>query len=386
MTFCSSIFYLQVILCGDYPQGETIYNVMHKLLTLTRVPLSQRGCLNLKSLYHRNPVLTSYHSKHFRVSSKFSAFQNVGPPSTPVKTWVDHFPVKVRPYLYLTRIDKPIGTLLLFYPCAWSITMASYALELPYTVPLTYISLFGVGAILMRSAGCTINDMWDRNLDKAVARTRERPLAKGDITFSQSVVFLGAQLSAGLGVLLQLNWYSILLGASSLSVVTIYPAMKRVTHWPQAVLGLAFNWGAFLGWSAVAGTTDWTVCLPLYAGGICWTLVYDSIYAHQDKVDDVNAGIRSTALLFGTHSRPILGGLSVSSLSLVSYAGYLNAQGSLFYVGVGLAAVQLGRVLYQTDFDSRSSCWKGFVGCGWAGFWIWMGSLGDYVSLMSVSG
>jgi 4-hydroxybenzoate polyprenyltransferase len=124
-----------------------------------------------------------------------------------LQTWVDHVPAPLRPYLHLTRIDKPIGTLLLFYPCAWSITMASYALELPCTTPLTYLGLFGIGALVMRGAGCTINDMWDRNLDKAVARTKERPLARGDITPRQAFVFLGAQLTVGLGVLLQLNWY-----------------------------------------------------------------------------------------------------------------------------------------------------------------------------------
>jgi len=261
--------------------------------------------------------------------------------------------------------------------------MASYAMQSPLTTPLAYIGIFGLGALVMRGAGCTINDMWDKNLDKAVARTKERPLARGDITQKQAVVFLGAQLTAGLGVLLQLNWYSILLGASSLSVVTIYPLMKRLTHWPQAVLGLAFNWGALLGWSAVGGTVDWSVCLPLYAGGICWTLVYDSVYAHQDKADDVQVGIRSTALLFGPQTRPILSGLSASSLLLISYAGHLNSQGELFYLGVGLASLQLARILYRTDFDNRQSCWNGFVGCGWAGFWIWMGALGDYVMLLS---
>ncbi|GLB33665.1 putative COQ2 [Lyophyllum shimeji] len=324
------------------------------------------------------PHFTSKYA--FRVNQTRCSNSSAVP--TVARTWVDRLPPKVRPYLYLTRIDKPIGTLLLLYPCAWSITMASYALEVPFTTPLTYISLFGFGALVMRGAGCTINDMWDRKLDKAVARTRDRPLAKGEITQGQAVAFLGAQLMAGLGVLTQLNWYSIVLGASSLSIVTIYPFMKRVTYWPQAVLGLAFNWGALLGWSAVAGSVNWDVCLPLYAGGICWTLVYDSIYAHQDKLDDVHAGIRSTALLFGDHSRSILSGLSASTVSLISYAGYLNGHGSPFYLGTGLAAVQLARVLYQTDFDSRPSCWRGFVGCGWAGFWIWMGALADYTFLM----
>lgn len=233
----------------------------------------------------------------------------------------------------------------------------------------------------MRGAGCTINDMWDRNLDKAVARTKDRPLARGDITPGQAFGFLGIQLAGGLAVLTQLNWYSILLGASSLSLVTIYPFMKRITYWPQAVLGLAFNWGALLGWSAVSGSVNWEVCLPLYLGGVCWTLVYDSIYAHQDKLDDVKVSIRSTALLFSHNTRPILSLLSVSSLSLISYAGYLNHHMLPFYAGVGVAGLQLAKVLWETDFDDRPSCWKGFVGCGWAGFWVWMGALGDLVCM-----
>jgi len=263
--------------------------------------------------------------------------------------------------------------------------MASYALQVPFSTPLTYLGLFGLGAVIMRGGGCTINDMWDKSLDKDVERTKERPLARGDLTQKQAFGFLATQLTAGLAVLLQLNWYSILLGASSLSVVIVYPLMKRVTDWPQGVLGLAFNWGALLGWSAVAGSTDWSICLPLYTGGVCWTLVYDSIYAHQDKDDDINVGIRSTALLFGEKTRPILTGLSLSSISLISYAGYLNSHGEPFYMGVGLAAAQLARILYRTEFNVRASCWKGFVGCGWAGFWIWMGALADYAWLLSTS-
>ncbi|PCH41299.1 4-hydroxybenzoate polyprenyl transferase [Wolfiporia cocos MD-104 SS10] len=333
----------------------------------------------LASVGASRPVLRNgicLHSALVRHSGTLSS------PPAPPKSWVEHLPAKMRPYLYLARVDKPIGTWLLFYPCTWSITMASYALQTPFTVPLTYISLFGIGAFVMRGAGCTINDMWDRNLDKAVARTKERPLARGDITPIQAVGFLGLQLSAGLAVLTQLNWYSILLGASSLSVVTIYPFMKRITYWPQAVLGLAFNWGALLGWSAVADSVNWSVALPLYAGGFCWTLVYDSIYAHQDKTDDVTVGIRSTALLFGEQTRPILSALSASSVSLIALAGYMNAQGPLFYAGTGLAALQLARVVARTEFNDRPSCWRGFVGCGWAGFWIWMGGLADYIALM----
>jgi len=258
--------------------------------------------------------------------------------------------------------------------------MGSYALQSAPSVPLKYLGLFGVGALIMRGAGCTINDLWDRNLDKAVARTRSRPLANGDITPTQAIVFLGGQLSMGLAVLTQLDTYSILLGASSLVVVAIYPLMKRITYWPQLVLGLAFNWGTLLGWSAVAGAVNWSVCLPLYAGSICWTIVYDTIYAHQDKADDAPAGIHSTALLFGTHTKPILSGFSVASISLVSYAGFLNGQGAVFYAAAAVSALDLLRIVWSTDYGSRPSCWKGFVGCGRVGLILSLGVGAEYIA------
>ncbi|KAI0796539.1 4-hydroxybenzoate polyprenyl transferase [Abortiporus biennis] len=357
-----------------------LHSTSFSSISLTKLPLRLVPRKNGPSFYIRHSLTKPFSSTPRILESSPSTTPL--PPAAP-SSWIDRLPAKVQPYVHLTRMDKPIGTILLFYPCTWSITMASYALQTPLTTPLTYISLFGIGALVMRGAGCTINDMWDRNLDKAVARTKDRPLARGDITTAQAVGFLGLQLSAGLAVLTQLNWYSILLGASSLSLVTIYPFMKRVTYWPQAVLGLAFNWGALLGWSAVAGTGNWSVVLPLYAGGVCWTLVYDTIYAHQDKTDDVKVGIRSTALLFGEHSRTVLSALSFSSLSFITLAGYMNTNGLPFYAGIGLAGLQLARVLKNTDFDSRPSCWKGFVGCGWAGFWVWMGTLADYGVVMS---
>ncbi|KAI0693812.1 4-hydroxybenzoate polyprenyl transferase [Cytidiella melzeri] len=295
------------------------------------------------------------------------------------QTWIDKAPAKLRPYLYLTRIDKPIGTLLLFYPCTWSITMASYAVAAPWTTPLTYISLFGLGALIMRSAGCTVNDMADKDFDKAVERTKDRPIARGDISRTEAFGFLGLQLSGGLAVLTQLNWYSIFLGASSLPIVAMYPFMKRYTYWPQSVLGLAFNWGALLGWSAVAGSVNWSVALPMYAGGVCWTLVYDTIYAHQDKTDDVKVGVRSTALLFESRTRNILTAFSMSTISFWTLAGYMNAQGLPYYLGVGLAGLTLARILRSVDFDSRSSCWDAFKKCGWSGVWVWAGASTDYV-------
>ncbi|KAF9247161.1 4-hydroxybenzoate polyprenyl transferase [Melanogaster broomeanus] len=246
-------------------------------------------------------------------------------------------------------------------------------LEAPLTTPLTYIGLFGLGAIVMRGAGCTINDLWDKNLDKAVAKAlRENT--------DQTARARGYNAPSGIGVprrpadcwtrrptAVKLVQVPILLGASSLSIVVIYPLMKRITYWPQAVLGLAFNWGALLGWSAVAGTVNWGV----------------SSTPTKIKADDVNVGIRSTALLFGERSRPILSALSFSTVSLITYAGFLNVQGAPFYLGVGLGAAQLARVLWRTDFDSGTSCWQGFVGCGWSGFWVWMGALADYGIMIS---
>lgn len=229
-------------------------------------------------------------------------------------------PFSIKPYMALSRIDKPIGTWLLYWPCAWSIVLASHTLGLPFTTPLFYTLLFGVGAIVMRGAGCTINDMWDVKMDRMVERTRTRPLAAGDITQFQALCFLGVQLNAGLAVLVNLNLYSIFLGASSLGVVVLYPLMKRVTYWPQLVLGFAFNWGAMLGWSAVAGAVDWAVVLPLYAGSIFWTLVYDTIYAHQDKSDDVHAGVKSTALLFADKTKPVLSAFSAATIGLFTYS------------------------------------------------------------------
>ena len=170
----------------------------------------------------------------------------------------------------------------------------------------------------MRGAGCTINDMWDKDFDKDVARTKNRPLASGRISPFQALVFLGCQLSVGLGVLLQLNDYCLSLGASSLALVVSYPFFKRVTHYPQVVLGLAFNWGALLGWAAVHGSCDWSVVLPLYSAGVSWTMIYDTWYAHQDKEDDKKLGLKSTAIAWGDNTKKIA---SLYSVGMVGGLG-----------------------------------------------------------------
>uniref|UniRef100_A0A453MDC4 4-hydroxybenzoate polyprenyltransferase, mitochondrial n=1 Tax=Aegilops tauschii subsp. strangulata TaxID=200361 RepID=A0A453MDC4_AEGTS len=198
------------------------------------------------------------------------------PPPPVSVSWVERW----RPYAMLARLDKPIGTWLLGWPSMWSITMAAIPGELP---DLRMLALFGCGAVLLRGAGCTVNDLLDRDIDNKVERTKSRPFASGALTPSQGVCFLGSQLLLGLGILLQLNDFSRVLGASSLLLVFSYPLMKRFTFWPQAFLGLTFNWGALLGWAAIKGSLDPAVIIPLYTAGICWTLVYDTIYAHQDK-------------------------------------------------------------------------------------------------------
>lgn len=179
------------------------------------------------------------------------------------------------------------------------------------------LALFGAGAMIMRGAGCTINDMWDKDIDAKVQRTSTRPLVTKELTHLDAWFFLGAQLGTGLLILLQLNWSSILLGASSLGLVIAYPLMKRITNCPQFILGMTFNWGALLGYSAVHGEVLWSACLPLYAAGICWTIIYDTIYAHQDRVDDLIVGVKSTALKFGKDTKKWLtgfGGLMITSL------------------------------------------------------------------------
>lgn len=214
-------------------------------------------------------------------SAATTAPSAVAAPPTAFDRFIPAWAAGIKPYLYLLRWDKPIGALLLYWPGAWAITMASTATHAPLWVPAWYLAVFGVGAMVMRGAGCIINDMWDAKVDAKVERTATRPLAAGTVTPAAATVFLGSQLLLGLGVLTQLNAYSIALGAASLPLIFVYPFMKRVTYYPQIVLGLCFEWGALLGWSAVAGTVDWSVAGPLYAGCVAYCVAYDTIYAHQ---------------------------------------------------------------------------------------------------------
>ncbi|MGZ9109210.1 MAG: 4-hydroxybenzoate octaprenyltransferase [Micavibrio sp.] len=218
------------------------------------------------------------------------------------KGWISRLPSAVRPYALLMRLDRPIGTWLLLLPGWWAIVLAAGGVFALNRSDLWLLALFGVGAVVMRGAGCVINDLWDRNLDQKVERTKARPLASGVLSVRQALIFLVALLFIGLVILLQMSLIAILLGFLSLLFIIAYPVMKRVTWWPQAFLGLTFNFGALIGWAAVTEIVELPALL-LYAAGFFWTLGYDTIYAHQDIEDDLRAGIKSTALRFGPRSK-----------------------------------------------------------------------------------
>ncbi|MBT4932593.1 MAG: 4-hydroxybenzoate octaprenyltransferase [Rhodospirillaceae bacterium] len=269
----------------------------------------------------------------------------------PALTWIDRWaPPWLRPYLHLARLDRPIGTWLLLLPCWWSIALATPGWPDPLLV-----ALFAVGALIMRGAGCTLNDIADRDFDGRVARTATRPIPSGAVSIRQAFGFLGLQLLLGLSVLLQFNTFAVMVGAGSLVVVAVYPFMKRITYWPQVVLGLAFNWGALLGWAAVQGGLS-AAAGVLYMAGILWTLGYDTIYAHQDKEDDILIGIKSTALKLGENTARWLIGFYSGTITLIALSGYLAALGWAFYTGLAFAAAHLIWQTMTLDIDDAKGC------------------------------
>lgn len=253
--------------------------------------------------------------------------------------WADRLlPEDWRPYARMARLERPIGWWLLLWPCWWSSAMATAAAgQWPN---LWHLVLFLVGAIVMRGAGATYNDIVDRDLDAAVARTRSRPIPSGRVTVRQARIFMVALALVGLVVLLQFNGFTIALGILSLVTVAIYPFLKRVTDWPQLGLGFAFSWGALMGWPAVFGRLDWAPVL-LYAGAILWTIAYDTIYAHQDIEDDAIVGVRSTARFFGDRTREALAILFAGATLFFLAACWAAGLGVLAYVGVIAGALHL---------------------------------------------
>ena len=222
--------------------------------------------------------------------------------------WIERLPEKIKPLAYIMRLDRPIGTWLLLLPALWSLVLSykTHENEIELNTLFVYIILFSIGAIIMRGAGCIINDLWDKDLDMQVERTSLRPLASGVISVKQTFLFLAGLLFLGLIILLHMNTLTIILGVLSLVFIITYPLMKRITWWPQAFLGLTFNFGVLMGWTAVTGNLSPSAML-LYIGGFFWTLGYDTIYAHQDITDDSMIGIKSTARLFKDKSKIFVG-------------------------------------------------------------------------------
>jgi 4-hydroxybenzoate polyprenyltransferase len=277
--------------------------------------------------------------------------------SAPGATWVDRrAPVTLRPWLKLARVDRPIGVWLLMWPCWWS---AALAADGAWPDP-RLLALFLVGAFVMRTAGCVINDIMDRDFDARVERTKTRPLASGAISVRAALVFLVLLLLAGLAILVQLDRAAILVGAASLGLVALYPFMKRITYWPQLFLGLTFNWGALVGWAAVRGEVG-LPALILYAGSIAWTIGYDTIYAHQDKEDDLAIGIKSTALRFGDQTKTWVAGFYVLFMLGLIAAGVMAGLAWPFYLLLAGAAGHFVWQVATADLDDPASCRRRFV-------------------------
>src|SRR5665647_1295164 len=272
--------------------------------------------------------------------------------------WVDGIaPAFTRPYLRLARLDRPIGSWLLLIPCWWSVGLAGmHARHFP---SVWHIVLFFVGAFAMRGAGCTWNDLVDRDLDTMVERTRSRPIPSKQVTVAQATVFMLAQSLIGLLVLLQFNRFTVLTGLASLMVIAVYPFMKRITYWPQIVLGLAFSWGALMGWPAAFGRLDWPAFV-LYAGSISWVIGYDTIYAHQDRDDDLMIGIKSTALLFGERTAPMLASFYAGAVVLIAAAGLMAGGGVIFMLGLIAFAAHLAWQVMRLDINDSAHCLKLF--------------------------
>jgi 4-hydroxybenzoate polyprenyltransferase len=275
--------------------------------------------------------------------------------------WVEHMPPRVRPYLQLMRLDRPIGTWLLFWPCVFGLVLGAAADERRFLDwrDFYYVIAFGVGAVVMRGAGCTFNDIIDRDIDAQVARTRGRPIPSGAVTTKQAAALLVVLCLAGLAILMQLNWFAVGLGAASLLLVAGYPFMKRITWWPQAWLGLTFNWGALLGFAAQTGRLDIGDAL-LYAGLIFWTLGYDTIYAHQDKDDDALIGVKSTARLFGSHTKVWIRRFYVLAFTLILAAGFTEHAGWPFAFVMLAAGWHLLGQVRKLDINDPENCLRLF--------------------------
>ena len=330
--------------------------------------------------------------QHAKIST---TTQSEGPPSSgivlpiyeaPKTGLVSYLPQSWIPYAELMRLDKPAGTYYLFFPCLFSTLLAASYTGSGLLPVLNTTLCFFSGALIMRGAGCTINDLWDRNLDPYVARTRLRPIARGAVTPFKALTFTGFELLAGLGVLLQFPPSCLYYGIPSLLLVTTYPLAKRFTHYPQFVLGLTFSWGAFMGFPALGvdlltDATALKAVAALYASCISWTVLYDMIYAHMDIRDDAKVGIKSIALRHEKETKAVLSGLAIVQIGLLAVAGTAAGVGPVFFIGsCGSAAVTLGLMIWKVRLKEVSNCWWWFKNGAWlTGGGIAGGMLAEYL-------
>ncbi|MEA2838228.1 MAG: 4-hydroxybenzoate polyprenyltransferase [Bradyrhizobium sp.] len=298
------------------------------------------------------------------------------PVSDATDNWVDtRAPLWSRPYLRLSRLDRPIGSWLLLLPCWWSAALAAGIAHDVSRLPLILV-LFLIGAFAMRGAGCTWNDITDRDLDAQVERTRSRPIPAGQVSVPQAAGFLVLQALVGLAVLLQFNRFAVGCGIASLVIVAVYPFMKRITYWPQIVLGLAFSWGALMGFAVTFGRIDATAVI-LYAGSIAWVIGYDTIYAHQDAEDDALIGIKSTALLFGERTRPALMVFYGLAVALIGVALALAGAGWMAWLGLAAFAAHLVWQIERLAIGDPKLCLRVFKSNRDAGLLLFAGLLVD---------
>jgi 4-hydroxybenzoate polyprenyltransferase len=295
-------------------------------------------------------------------------------PAATVDAVRDHWVARLapdwaKPYLRMARLDRPIGWRLLLAPCWWSTALAAVAAGAPWPNPW-HLLLFLVGAISMRGAGCVWNDIVDRDIDARVERTRLRPIPSGQVTVLQAAAFMAGLCLIGLAVLLQFNWFTVATGFASVAIVLIYPLMKRVTWWPQFVLGLAFNWGALMGWAATFGSLS-LAPLALYAGGIAWTIGYDTIYAHQDIADDELIGVHSTARLFGDKTREMISLFYAIATVFFGIAFWLAGAGWPAWLGLAAGAAHMVWQVTTFRYDDPARClmlFRANRGYGWIVF------------------
>jgi 4-hydroxybenzoate polyprenyltransferase len=297
-------------------------------------------------------------------------------PDAPRDNWVDRAaPATWKPYLKLARFDRPIGAWLLLFPCWWSQVLAEHAQYKSFP-NVWYLALFYIGAFVMRGAGCTYNDIVDRNYDASVVRTAGRPIPSGQVTVRQAQIFLVLLCLIGLAVLLQFNRFTVVLGAASLALTAVYPFAKRFTYWPQLMLGLTFKWGALVGWAAVNGSLA-LAPVALYAGSVLWTIAYDTIYAHQDKEDDLMVGLKSTALRFGEATRRWLVAFYAGAILLWGLAGVLAHAQAGFFLALVLAAAQLAWQVATLDTSDAVNCLTRFKSNRLVGWALFLGIVAD---------